>query len=80
MIVRGIRTCCLRAPFVEPPRWSRSHDRPRGIFVWMGQMGVALFCLSAIGIALGKRAGLPPHRLGVSCRIEIPIYGSGCTR
>jgi len=141
MIVRDIRTRCLRAPWVEPPRWGLAPVRPREIFIvevetqsglvgmgylmplagglatldacmkeliaprvlgrsiteveaiwqdlwkqtyWMGRMGVTLFCLSAVDIALwdalGKRAGLPLHRLWGSCRTEIPIYGSGCWR
>lgn len=141
MIIADVRTRCLRLPFVDPPRWSLSYDRPREIFVveietrsgvvgmgylmplsgglatlaacmkeliaprligrdataieaiwrdlwretyWMGRMGVTLFCLSAVDIALwdalGKRAGLPLHRLWGSCRTEIPAYGSGCWR
>ena len=141
MIVRDIRTRCLRSPWVEAPRWGLAPVRPREIFIveletqsglvgmgylmplagglatldacmkeliaprvlgrsiteveaiwqdlwkqtyWMGRMGVTLFCLSAIDIALwdalGKRAGLPLHRLWGSCRAEIPIYGSGCWR
>jgi len=40
--------------------------------------------LSAIDIALwdalGKRAGLPLHRLWGHCRARIPAYGSGCYR
>jgi D-arabinonate dehydratase len=141
MIIKDLRTRCLRLPFVDPPRWSLSYDRPREIFIveieteagivgmgylmplagglatldacmkeliapivlgrdasdieaiwqdiwkqtyWMGRMGVTVFCLSAVDIALwdiaGKRAGLPLHRLWGSCRTEIPAYGSGCWR
>lgn len=50
----------------------------------LGRMGVALFAISAIDIALwdivGKKAGLPLHRLWGNCRDAIPVYGSGCWR
>ena len=50
----------------------------------IGRMGVALFALSAVDVALwdilGKRAGVPLHRLWGSFRNEIPAYGSGCWR
>lgn len=50
----------------------------------VGRMGVAVIALSAVDIALwdalGKKAGLPLHRLWGSFKTEIPIYGSGCWR
>lgn len=56
--------------------WSSSY--------WLGRGGIALFCLSAADIALwdhlGKRAGLPLHRLWGKCRDAVPAYGSGCWR
>jgi L-alanine-DL-glutamate epimerase-like enolase superfamily enzyme len=49
-----------------------------------GRGGVAMMAQSAIDIALwdavGKRAGLPLHRLWGHFRSEIPAYGSGCFR
>jgi len=49
-----------------------------------GRAGIALMSISALDIALwdalGKRAGLPLHRLWGHYRSEIPIYGSGCFR
>lgn len=51
---------------------------------WLGRAGVAVFCLSAVDIALwdivGKRAGLPLCRLWGKCRDEVPAYGSGVWR
>ncbi|HEX7928775.1 MAG TPA: mandelate racemase/muconate lactonizing enzyme family protein, partial [bacterium] len=50
----------------------------------VGRMGVAIFALSAIDIALwdivGKKAGLPLYKLWGGFREELPIYGSGCFR
>ena len=58
-------------------------DLWRGTY-WIGRMGVALFAMSAVDIALwdilGKRANLPLHRLWGHCRDKIPAYGSGCWR
>jgi L-alanine-DL-glutamate epimerase-like enolase superfamily enzyme len=34
----------------------------------------------ALWDALGKRAGLPLHRLWGHCRAQLPAYGSGCFR
>lgn len=49
-----------------------------------GRGGVAMMAISALDIALwdavGKRAGLPLHRLWGHFRPKIPIYGSGCFR
>ena len=49
-----------------------------------GRAGIALMSISALDIALwdavGKRAGLPLHRLWGHCQSQIPIYGSGCFR
>lgn len=49
-----------------------------------GRMGIVVMAISAADIALwdlvGKRAGLPLHRLWGHRRSEIPIYGSGCFR
>ncbi len=49
-----------------------------------GRGGIAMMAISAIDIALwdavGKRAGLPLHRLWGHYRSEIPAYGSGCWR
>lgn len=141
MIIKDVRTTCLRLPFTDPPRWSRDYDRPRELVVveietasgivgmgylmllnggmrtvaacleeliaprlagrdateveaiwrenWtqtygMGRAGVTVFALSAVDIALwdavGKRAGLPLHRLWGHYRGTIPAYGSGCWR
>jgi len=49
-----------------------------------GRGGIACMAMSALDIALwdavGKRAGLPLHRLWGHYRSEIPVYGSGCFR
>lgn len=51
---------------------------------WLGRAGIAVSGLSVVDIALwdllGKRAGLPLHRLWGKCRDEVPAYGSGCWR
>src|ERR1700750_1310751 len=49
-----------------------------------GRGGIATMAMSALDIALwdavGKRAGLPLHRLWGHYRSKIPIYGSGLFR
>ena len=49
-----------------------------------GRGGIAMMAISALDIALwdivGKRAGLPLHRLWGHFRSEMPVYGSGCFR
>jgi L-alanine-DL-glutamate epimerase-like enolase superfamily enzyme len=49
-----------------------------------GRGGIAAMAMSALDIALwdavGKRAGLPLHRLWGHFRSELPTYGSGCFR
>jgi L-alanine-DL-glutamate epimerase-like enolase superfamily enzyme len=49
-----------------------------------GRGGIAMMAISAVDIALwdavGKRAGLPLHRLWGHYRSTIPAYGSGCWR
>ncbi|MFZ0721976.1 MAG: hypothetical protein WAM99_14035 [Xanthobacteraceae bacterium] len=49
-----------------------------------GRGGIATMAMSALDIALwdalGKRAGLPLHRLWGHYRSELPAYGSGCFR
>ena len=59
------------------------HDCWRATYT-AGRAGIAVMALSAIDIALwdalGKRAGLPLHRLWGHYRSEIPAYGSGCWR
>jgi L-alanine-DL-glutamate epimerase-like enolase superfamily enzyme len=49
-----------------------------------GRGGIAVMAMSALDIALwdavGKRAGLPLHRLWGHFREKIPVYGSGCWR
>jgi L-alanine-DL-glutamate epimerase-like enolase superfamily enzyme len=50
----------------------------------MGRMGVVLFAMSALDVALwdalGKRAKLPLYKLWGASREEMPVYGSGCYR
>ena len=52
--------------------------------VTAGRGGITMMAISALDIALwdamGKRAGLPLHRLWGNCRAEIHAYGSGCFR
>ena len=52
--------------------------------VTFGRGGIATMAMSALDIALwdalGKRAGLPLHRLWGHFRSDLPAYGSGCFR
>jgi L-alanine-DL-glutamate epimerase-like enolase superfamily enzyme len=52
--------------------------------VTFGRGGIATMAMSALDIALwdalGKRAGLPLHRLWGHYRSQLPAYGSGCFR
>lgn len=52
--------------------------------VTYGRGGIATMAMSALDIALwdvlGKRAGLPLHRLWGHFRSTLPAYGSGCFR
>ena len=81
---------CLRE-MIAPKILGRDATEVEGIWqalwsstYWLGRGGIAVFCLSAVDIALwdivGKRAGLPLHRLWGKCRDEVPAYGSGCWR
>jgi len=58
-------------------------DLWRGTYT-VGRMGITLFAMSVIDIALwdllGKKAGLPLYKLWGGFRAEIPAYGSGCWR
>jgi len=49
-----------------------------------GRGGIVMMAMSAVDIALwdglGKRAGLPLHRLWGHYRSKLPAYGSGCWR
>jgi L-alanine-DL-glutamate epimerase-like enolase superfamily enzyme len=60
--------------------WKQMWDATHGI----GRMGVTVFALSAVDIALwdlvGRKAGLPLYKLWGAFREEIPAYGSGCWR
>jgi L-alanine-DL-glutamate epimerase-like enolase superfamily enzyme len=60
--------------------WKQMWDATHGI----GRMGVTVFALSAVDIALwdlvGQKAGLPLYKLWGAFREEIPAYGSGCWR
>jgi len=50
----------------------------------IGRGGLVTMAQSALDVALwdavGKRAGLPLHRLWGSSRTQLPVYGSGCFR
>jgi L-alanine-DL-glutamate epimerase-like enolase superfamily enzyme len=60
--------------------WRQSYDAHH----MAGRMGILLFAMSAVDIALwdllGKRAGLPLYKLWGATREEVPVYGSGCYR
>ena len=81
---------CLRE-LVVPHLLGRDATDVEGIWqtlwkanYWVGRMGVTVVAQSAVDIALwdavGKRAGLPLHRLWGHFRDSIPAYGSGCWR
>jgi L-alanine-DL-glutamate epimerase-like enolase superfamily enzyme len=59
------------------------HDLWRATATY-GRGGIATMAQSALDVALwdavGKRAGLPLHRLWGHFRSQIPAYGSGCFR
>ncbi|HRD75269.1 MAG TPA: mandelate racemase/muconate lactonizing enzyme family protein [Hyphomicrobiaceae bacterium] len=88
----GIETLdqCL-AEMIAPKIIGRDATEVEGIWqalwkstYWLGRGGIATFAQSAVDIALwdivGKKAGLPLHRLWGSMRTEVPAYGSGCWR
>ena len=60
--------------------WREAYDAHHSV----GRMGIVLFAISALDIALwdavGKKAGLPLYKLWGASRHEVPIYGSGCYR
>ena len=51
---------------------------------WVGRMGITVFAMSAVDIALwdiiGKHSNMPLHRLWGSFRSEIPAYAAGVWR
>ena len=82
--------CCLEE-MIAPRILGRDATEVEGIWqsLWkstyrVGRAGVAIFAMSAVDIALwdivGKRAGLPLHRLWGNARASVPAYGSGCWR
>src|SRR5712675_21834 len=87
MTIRDVRVTMLRLPWADDP-WLRGHalGATRDILVCDVETagGITGMAMSALDIALwdavGKRAGLPLHRLWGHYRSQIPIYGSGCFR
>jgi L-alanine-DL-glutamate epimerase-like enolase superfamily enzyme len=88
----GLETldACLKE-LIAPKILGRDASEIEGIWqtlwkatYWTGRGGIATFAQSAVDIALwdivGKRAGLPLHRLWGNCRDAVPAYGSGCWR
>jgi L-alanine-DL-glutamate epimerase-like enolase superfamily enzyme len=88
----GIETidACL-AEMIAPRIIGRDATEVEGIWqtlwkstYWLGRGGIATFAQSAVDIALwdivGKKAGLPLHRLWGASRAEVDAYGSGCWR
>jgi len=81
---------CLRE-MIAPKVIGRDATEVEGIWqtlwkstYWLGRGGIAVWCLSVVDIALwdivGKRAGLPLHRLWGNCRRQVEAYGSGVWR
>jgi len=88
-VLRTIATCLEEA--IVPRVIGRDATAIEAIWreLWratytVGQAGITVMAISALDIALwdalGKRAGLPLHRLWGHFRSEIPAYGSGCWR
>ncbi len=88
-LLRTIGACIKEV--IEPRVIGRDATEVEAIWrdIWRttltgGRGGVTMMAQSALDIALwdavGKKAGLPLHRLWGSYRTEIPIYGSGCFR
>ena len=88
-ILRTIRTCLEEA--IVPRVLGQDATAVEAIWrsLWRatltyGRGGIAMMAMSALDIALwdavGKRAGLPLHRLWGHFRSQIPAYGSGCWR
>jgi L-alanine-DL-glutamate epimerase-like enolase superfamily enzyme len=88
----GLRTIdtCLHE-MVKPAVLGRDATHIEGIwrdlyhrYHQVGRMGVLLFAMSALDVALwdalGKKAGLPLYRLWGASREEVPVYGSGVYR
>jgi L-alanine-DL-glutamate epimerase-like enolase superfamily enzyme len=89
LLLRTLGACVEE--FVRPRVLGRDATEIEGIWrdLWrstlpQGRGGIVMMAASAVDIALwdalGKRAGLPLHRLWGHVASEIPIYGSGCFR